>query len=430
MINSQVREAEIEFPEVWEYWTGVDPITGKFNFDKYRFHLLTGGRGSSKSYTIGAFLLALGSMRYEKVLCTREIQNSLDESVHELLSSHVERYNLPYVIKKEYIYCPNTGTNFIFEGLYRNVQKIKSTEGITISWCEEANYISKESLKLLIPTVRLPGSKLIFSFNPKNVLDSVWDEFMITKRPSDGPGAAYYLHTTYFDNPYASEEFITEAERVRDKDHARYCHEYKGEIEEQGEKVLIGIPDYLRACERVVSDEGAIEYGVDCARYGQDSSSITKRKGLKHIFTKEYNQRSTTELARIVMAEVNHDKTVPIKIDIGGLGAGTYDTLFDEGYNVIEINFGSVSQNPDRYADMASEMWKSFEEIIDQVHIEDDERLKTELTTRMYSIDKKSRYKIESKDEYKKRGYRSPDKADSFLLAFLNITDKVYYRFV
>jgi phage terminase large subunit len=75
-------------------------------------------------------------------------------------------------------------------------------------------------------------------------------------------------------------------------------------------------------------------------------------------------------------------------------------------------------------------MWFEFRKIIDESHITPTDRLKKELTTRKYKVDKYGRYQVESKDNYKKRGYRSPDHADSFLLAHLKVVDKIHYGFV
>ena len=415
------NENEINFtlPQVYQQWV-------QFEFYKYVFHFIYGGRASGKSFTTAFLLLSYGCTQRVKIFCLREFYNSIDESVHSMLSTLIERYKFPYIVKDQYIYNPMTGSMFIFDGLHRNLEKIKSMNGINVAWIEQAEAVSKKSLEILIPTIiRNKNPKIIFTINPEEEGDPIWTDFMLQRRKD-----TYYLQSSYKDNPFCTPELLAEINRLKETSYADYLHIYEGEFRVQGDDILISTIKYNQAVDRIVNIDGAFEYGVDCARYGKDSSSITKRKGFNHIFTKEFNQKSTTELARIVMRETNQDKNAVIKIDIGGLGAGTFDTLKDHGYNVKEVNFGGNSAMPDNYANTASEMWCEFNKIIDQVHIEPTDRLKKELTTRKYKVDRKGRYLIEPKDEYKKRGYASPDHADSFLLAFLEIKTNDYFGFV
>jgi phage terminase large subunit len=415
----QENRLKISFPKVYQDWV-------KTEFYKFVFHFIYGGRGSGKSWTTALLLLILGCNEKLKILCLREIYNSLSDSVHSMLKTLIERYKFPYIITDRYIQNPYTGTTFIFGGLYRNLDKIKSMDDVNIAWIEQAEAVSKESLDVLIPTIlRNKKPKIIFTINPNEETDPVWDDFMLPQRDD-----TYYLYTNYKNNPYVSPELQAEINRLMEASFEDYLNIYMGELRKIGDDIIISSLEYNKAVRREIENLGAIQYGVDCARYGNDSSSITKIKGLNHVWTKEYNKKSTTELARIVMHEVGQDKKVPIKIDIGGLGAGTYDTLKDHKYNVKEINFGGKSQFPDKYADIISEMWFEFKKIIGESHITPTDRLKKELTTRKYKVDKYGRYQVESKDNYKKRGYRSPDHADSFLLAHLKVVDKIHYGFV
>jgi phage terminase large subunit len=123
------------------------------------------------------------------------------------------------------------------------------------------------------------------------------------------------------------------------------------------------------------------------------------------------------ELVRI--AKFNQETR--IKVDDTGLGGGVTDVLQSEGYNAIPVNFGGSAKDPDRYPNTASEMWHEVGAIIHEIACPENTRLQAELANRKRKqLDKKGRRVVESKDDYKARGFRSPDMADGFLLAFYN----------
>ncbi len=109
-----------------------------------RYKVYFGGRGGAKSWAFAQALLLQGSQQPMRILCTRELQGSIRESVHKLLSDTIERIGLSsfYEVTVNRIIGKN-GTEFIFEGLKNNTTKIKSMENISIVWCEEAEAISE-----------------------------------------------------------------------------------------------------------------------------------------------------------------------------------------------------------------------------------------------------------------------------------------------
>jgi hypothetical protein len=157
---------------------------------------------------------------------------------------------------------------------------------------------------------------------------------------------------------------------------------------------------------------------VDVARYGSDSSIISMRKGLKLKELKEYKNMSLVELCGHIEVMAGNNYNMTIKVDETGVGGGVVDILKARGYNnVIGINFGSRPQDPDKFADLPSEMWCSFP--IGEVSLINDAGLFHELTDRRFSYDHKARRQVESKDSYKSRNNgKSPDKADSILMLF------------
>ena len=170
-----------------------------------RFKVAKGGRGGGKSRGIGAMLLELGAAKPLRIACFREVQDSIKESVHQLLSDHIKRVGLEgfYRIGKAEIVGVN-GTRFLFRGLSDiTADNIKSLEGIDIAWCEEAQAISQRSLDLLIPTIRKPGSEIWFSMNPDLESDAVYKDFVLREREN-----CVVVTIGVEDNPWAPKELL------------------------------------------------------------------------------------------------------------------------------------------------------------------------------------------------------------------------------
>lgn len=190
-----------------------------------RYKVWYGGRGGAKSWTVGRALLLMGAQKKLKVLCTRELQASIGDSVHSLLKEQVLTLGLDnlYEVQRDGIYGKN-GTEFIFAGLRYNPKKVKSTEGVDIAWVEEADTISNDSLDLLIPTIRKEGSEIWFTFNPDQETDPVYHRFVSSTRDD-----AIVTKVTYKDNPWFPEVLLKEMEWDRAHDTDKYLHVWEGE---------------------------------------------------------------------------------------------------------------------------------------------------------------------------------------------------------
>lgn len=149
----------------------------------WRHYLYHGGRSSGKSTTVAIYLVTLATSRPMRILCCREVQRSIKESVHRLLSDCIEKYKLSgWTITEETLRNKN-GSEFIFKGLHGNDQDVKSTEGVDICWIEEAQSVSMNSIDVLIPTIRKEGSFLIWTMNRLTEEDPVWNR--IAKIPDE-----------------------------------------------------------------------------------------------------------------------------------------------------------------------------------------------------------------------------------------------------
>jgi phage terminase large subunit len=177
-----------------------------------RYKGAKGGRGSAKSWSFARALLVLGTTKRLRILCTREVQKSIKQSVHKLLKDQIEALGLTafYRVLENEIRGVN-GTEFSFSGLSdQTVDSIKSFEGCDIVWVEEAQSVSKRSWSVLIPTIRKDGSEIWLSFNPELETDETYDRF-ITNQPDD----AIIVDMNYTDNPWFPE--VLEKERLHAK---------------------------------------------------------------------------------------------------------------------------------------------------------------------------------------------------------------------
>jgi phage terminase large subunit len=208
------RKVEAGFPQALD-----------FLFRPKRYKVAYGGRGGAKSWGAARALLILGMQRPLRILCARELQNSIAESVHKLLSDQIALMNLPYKIEKTQIYN-DLGTGFFFEGIYRNVDRIKSYEGVDICWVEEAHRVTKASWEILIPTIRKDGSEIWVTFNPDLESDETYQRFIKSPPPED---MAFVRKITWRNNPWFPQVLRDELEELKRKDYDEYLHVWEGE---------------------------------------------------------------------------------------------------------------------------------------------------------------------------------------------------------
>jgi phage terminase large subunit len=191
----------------------------------YRYRVFYGGRGSAKSWQFARALLVHGLSQPLRVLCAREYQASIRDSVHRVLADQITLLGLTsfYTIQEGAILGAN-GTEFLFKGLRRDIAQIKSTEGIDVCWVEEAEAVSDSSWRTLIPTIRKPGSEIWVSFNPALADDPTYQRFVVTP-----PDRSLVRKVSYRDNPWFPSVLREEAEHLQRADPEAYAHVWGGE---------------------------------------------------------------------------------------------------------------------------------------------------------------------------------------------------------
>lgn len=383
---------------------------------KWRYIVYYGGRGSLKSHSVARALLLRGRQSKLRILCTRELQKSIKDSVHKLLSDLINEFGFSdYEILKDSITNTTTGTEFIFTGIRNNTNEIKSMEGIDICWVEEAQSITDASLNILTPTIRKEGSQIIFTFNRVTELDPVYVKFVMKKPPLTY--AAQINYDVAIKNGWLPD--VLKLEMEDDKQYPElFAHKWLGEPIGQAEKSIIARDAVLLAMDRTVGDEGKIIVGADIARMGNDRTVFWKRKGLKTISHEIHSKLRTTEICDALEKFIDFSKEVEVKVDDTGVGGGVTDEMMKRGYQVVAINFGAKAGDADKYPNLISEAWFYMNDIMSECELPMHSDLLMELSTRQWKQDTKGRRAVESKGEYKKRGFRSPDIADACIICY------------
>jgi phage terminase large subunit len=185
-----------------------------------------GGRGSGKSHGIAEYIIERSIMAKTDVVCLREVQKSLRQSVKKLLESKIETMGVGHYFEVLHDRITSRhGGVIIFEGLANHTaESIKSLEGFDIAWFEEAQVASQRSLDLLRPTIRKPGSELLFTWNPRFDTDPI--ETLL--RGEDPPPGTILVEVNFEDNPWFPEELRIEMEYDKRRDPEKYAHIWLG----------------------------------------------------------------------------------------------------------------------------------------------------------------------------------------------------------
>lgn len=204
--------------------------------DPARYKVLYGGRAAGRSWTVAQLLLIGAARERLRILCAREWQRSMKDSVHRLLRDQIDRLELPGFTVTDTEIRHSNGSVFLFDGLRANVTKIKSLEGIDRCWVEEAERVSERSWEVLLPTIRAPGSEVWLTFNPYLETDPTYQRFVVSP-----PLGTVVIFSTFRDNPWVSAEIRAEIEHLRRVDPDGYAHVYEGQCATRSDaQVLAG----------------------------------------------------------------------------------------------------------------------------------------------------------------------------------------------
>jgi len=212
-MSLQEAIAKAEFP------VKLEPL-----FKQSRYKVLYGGRGGAKSWGISRALLILAAQKPLRILCAREFQSSMKDSVHKLLCDQIESLGLSsfYEITQNSIRGTN-GSEFSFIGLKNNPTNVKSYERVNICWVEEAQSVSRLSWNILIPTIRAEGSEIWISFNPELETDETYQRFIVNPPPD-----SVVVKVNWSDNPWFPETLRLEKDALKERDEQAYNQVWEG----------------------------------------------------------------------------------------------------------------------------------------------------------------------------------------------------------
>jgi len=212
-------------------------IPNKFQplFEKSRYKVFYGGRGAAKSWSFAIVLIILALQSKLRILCAREIQNSIKDSVHRLLQDQIEKMGFSeYFDTTDNIIRCTSGSEIIFSGLHMNIGSIKSKEGIDIVWVEEAESVSAFSWKTLIPTIRKPGSEIWVTFNPRYAADPTYNRF-VTHEPPEST----VVKVGWQDNPWFPDVLKAEKDHLYKTNPEEADHVWGGGLETISEAQIL-----------------------------------------------------------------------------------------------------------------------------------------------------------------------------------------------
>lgn len=190
-----------------------------------RFRVMKGGRGSGKSHGFAEALIERAAEKKTRILCCREIQKSIRDSVKALLTKKIKElgYEKDFNVLDTEIRHKN-GSLITFVGLRTNIESVKSTEDVDIAYVSEARTVSQTSWEVLTPTIRNVGSEIWIDYNPKDEKDPVDVMFA----GNDKPPGSIVRHVNYTENQFFPDVLRTEMEWDKSRDIEKYNHVWLG----------------------------------------------------------------------------------------------------------------------------------------------------------------------------------------------------------
>lgn len=447
-------------PCLQDFW--LAPFNDKR--ESIRNRVLYGGRASSKSWDAAGFAIYLACNVKIRVLCARQFQNKIEESVYTLLKQTIERFGLrhQFDILDNKIRHKGTGSEFVFYGLWRHIDEIKSLEGIDICWLEEAHALTEAQWKVLEPTIRKEGSQFWIIFNPQLSTDFAWRRFVV----NPPPGTIKRL-INYTENPFLSRTMLDVISAAQAEDDEEFTYVYLGVPRDDDDAAVIkrswlmaAVDAHLHLGLRIT---GSNRVGFDVADSGVDKNALVHAHGSLATWSDLWKAREDELLksaTRARDAAADHDAeliydSIGVGAGVGAkvneLNAGSYKvphTGFNAGGAVIrpdEVYTRSHPQktNKDMFANAKAQAWWSVSDRLrntynavkngaqfdqaDMIFLSGTmpnlSLLIDELCTPKRDFDNAGKVKVESKKDLAKSTRKggaqpSPNLADAFVMAF------------
>jgi phage terminase large subunit len=439
----------------------LNPVLKDFWTTPARYRVLYGGRASGKSWDAAGFAVFLASRYRVRFLCTRQFQNKIAESVYTLIKMRAEQFGLAEQFKftDNSIIHLRTKSEFIFYGISRNIDEIKSTESVDVLWMEEAHLLSREQWDIIHPTIRKSGSQIWVVFNPRFSTDFVYQRFVVNPLPN-----SVVKLINYTDNRFLSADMLSVIKNAELEDFEEFQHIYLGVPRADSDRVIIR-RSWLESCIDAhlaldIPPSGRSVIGFDVADDGADKCANVHAHGWVATWSDEWKGQEDELLkscSRTYDAAVRCDAAIRYdSIGVGALCGSKFDELnqsrkrsisyakFNAADGVYEPSryYARDAQekikNSDYFSNLKAQSWWLIADRVRNTHnaikngekfdsselisisskMPNLERILTELSTPKRDFDANGRVKVESKKDLSKRGVSSPNLADAFVMAF------------
>lgn len=438
----------------------LNPNLRGFFESNHRYYVLYGGRSSGKTYHTAGFCVFLASQYKVKFLCVRQFQARISDSVKSTIEECIDLCGMrdEFKITENSIEHKYTGSTFSFLGINRNLNEIKGLSGIEVLWIEEAEALTEEQWRVIMPTVRAEGSKIFIVFNPRLHTDFCYKNFVV-----DPPENSIVRKINYDENPYLSNTMRKVIEDAQNDDD--FDHVYLGEPRTTDDESIIQRKHIMAAIDAHIKlgiePSGTTKIGYDVADAGEDSCATVSFKGALATDLDLWKAKEDELLKSCsrVHARARQEKAL-IVYDAIGVGASC-GAKFNElnaqstQRKVLHQKFfaGGAPAKPDRqykqtgisnrdfFSNIKAQAWwitadrfmntynavtngQQFPES-DMIFIDSKiphlEQLIDELVTPKRDYDLAGRVKVESKKDLAKRDIKSPNIADAFVMVSGNM---------
>ena len=422
-----------------------------------RNRVLHGGRASSKSWDAAGFATFLSNKYRIKVLCARQFQNRIAESVYSLLKIQIERFGLSrnFIITNNKITNRITGSEFMFYGLWRSIDEIKSLEDIDILWIEEAHNLTEEQWEVLEPTIRKAHSQIWVIFNPRLATDFAYKRFVVNPPPD-----TVVRQINYDENPFLSDTMLRIIEAVKEEDYDKYLHIYRGVPRQDDDSVIIKRSWIMAAIDAHVylkwDVTGRKRIGFDVADSGEDKcamvyacGSVVSDSDLWKAGEDELLKSCTRVFhkAKFKNADISYD-SIGVGASCGAKFAELNKSMncvvpyakFNAGGSVFQPDkdYSKGTKNKDHFLNIKAQAWwlvadrfRATWDCVRNGNVYPVEKMISissntphlsaiidELCTPKRDFNENGKVVVESKKKLKDREIMSPNLADAFIMAF------------
>jgi PBSX family phage terminase large subunit len=408
---------ELDVPVLTKIPPKLYPIITEIN--NYRYFLFEGGRGSAKSQSIARWLLYLAEKKKLRIVCGRETQKSIDESVYTILCDLIREYDLFFDIYASKIVHKETGTTIKFKGFREQGSvNIKGLEGVDILWIEEAQSITKQTLDIILPTIRKPKSKLYFTMNRFMRNDAVFDQ--LASRED-----CLHININYWENPFCPDVLKEEARLCRERSEKDYEHIWCGHPLDVAEDYLFNFAKLEKM--KIIEPFGDLFFkqsvmAVDFSGNGGDlcvAKLLERRSNIHWENTKEeaWNNPDTDLSVGKTINLYGEWKPDVLIVDADGLGYPMFVTISKSIPQVIGFK-GAGEAKQKNAGNQRADGWIVLKEFTDREWLicKSDNTIKDlETIKRKFRTDGK--IYIQMKTDIRKETGKSPDRGDVLMMA-------------